>query len=148
MNVLYIGVDNPVSVSASGAGDDKIGFSITGGGGTYTKGGGGKYQVRVNTPTDECWITVSVDGKVAGKSKFRVRNIPKPVAQVGPYESGSNVPAGAFRAQAGVAAFSPNFPFEMTYRVTSFTISADSEDGYIEDAAVTGNLWSPMHREF
>jgi gliding motility-associated protein GldM len=143
MNVLYIGVDNPVSVSASGAGDDKIGFSITGGNGTYTKAGGGKYMVRVNSQTDECWINVSVDGKVAGKSKFRVRNIPKPVAQVGPYESGSNVPSGAFRAQAGVAAFSPNFPFELTYKVTSFTISADDpESGYVDEAQCQGNLWS------
>lgn len=142
MNVLYIGVENPVSVAASGAGDDKIGFSVTGAGGTYTKVGGGKYNVRVTTPTDECWINVTVDGKLAGKSKFRVRNIPKPVAQVGPYESGSNVPAGAFRAQAGVAAFSPNFPFDLTYRVTSFTISADSDDGYIDDAQVQGNTWN------
>jgi len=105
MNVLYIGVDNPVSVAASGAGDDKIGFSVTGGGGTYSKVGGGKYIVRVNTVTDECWINVSVEGKVAGKSKFRVRTIPKPIAIIGPYESGANVPAGGFKAQAGVPRF-------------------------------------------
>ena len=43
MNVLYVGVDNPVTVAASGGGDDKVGFSITGGGGTYTKAGPGKY---------------------------------------------------------------------------------------------------------
>ena len=142
MNVLYIGVDNPVSVAASGAGDDKVGFSVTGGGGTYTKAGSGKYIVRVNSQTDECWINVSVDGKVAGKSKFRVRNIPKPIAIIGPYESGANVPARGFSSQAGVGAFSPNFPFELIYRVTKFTVSADTEDGYIEDAACTGNTWS------
>lgn len=143
MNVLYIGVDNPVSVAASGAGDDKIGFSITGAGGSYTKAGSGKYNVRVTTPTDECWITVSVDGKVAGKSKFRVRNIPKPVAQIGPYESGANVPAAAFQAQGGVAAFAPNFPFDLTYKVVSFTISADDpETGYLNEAQVQGYLWN------
>lgn len=142
MNVLYIGVDNPVTIAASGAGDDKIGFSITGGGGTYTKAGGGKYVVRVNSVTDECWINVSVDGKVAGKSKFRVRTIPKPIAIIGPYESGSNVPAGAFKAQSGVGAFVKDFPFELQYKVTKFTISADTDDGYIDDATVTGNSWS------
>jgi gliding motility-associated protein GldM len=142
MNVLYIGVDNPVTIAASGAGDDKIGFSITGGGGTYTKQGGGKYMVRVNSVTDECWINVSVDGKVAGKSKFRVRTIPKPIAIIGPYESGSNVPAGAFKAQSGVGAFVKDFPFELQYRVTKFTISADTDDGYIDDASVNGNSWS------
>jgi gliding motility-associated protein GldM len=142
MNVLYIGVDNPVTVAASGAGDDKIAFAITGGGGTYTKAGGGKYIVRVNSQTEECWINVSVDGRPAGRSKFRVRNIPKPIAIVGPYESGANVPARGFSSQAGVGAFSPNFPFELIYRVSKFTVSADTEDGYIEDAACTGNTWS------
>jgi gliding motility-associated protein GldM len=142
MNVLYIGVDNPVTISATGGGSEALDVSISGGGGSISKRDGSSYTARVNSQTDECWITVIVKGKVAGKSKFRVRNIPKPVAQVGPYESGANVPAGAIKVQAGVAAFSPNFPFELTYKVTSFTISADTDDGYIEDAACQGNTWS------
>ena len=35
MNVLYIGVDNPITIAASGGGDDKVQASITGGGGIY-----------------------------------------------------------------------------------------------------------------
>lgn len=143
MNVLYIGVDNPVSVAASGAGDDKIGFSVTGGGGSYTKAGGGKYVVRVNTVTDECWINVTVDGKVAGKSKFRVRTIPRPVGTVGGFESGDNVNAGAFKAQAGVGAYIKDFPFDLKYQVVSFTLTADNAEGDIDEAPCTGNLWSP-----
>ena len=146
MNVLYIGVDNPVSVAASGAGDDKIGFSIQGGGGTYTKLGGGKYNVRVNSVTDECYINVTVDGKTAGRSIFRTRTIPKAVAQVGSYESGANVPAGAFKAQGGVAAGIPNFPFDLSFKVTRFTISADDDNGYIIDAPCTGNTWNDEAR--
>ena len=71
-----------------------------------------------------------------------MRTIPKPIAIVGPYESGANVPAGGFRAQAGVGAFVKDFPFELQYKVTKFTISADTDDGYIEDAACTGYTWS------
>ena len=81
--------------------------------------------------TDDCRISVSVDGKVAGVSQFRVRTIPRPIAVVGTYESGSNVPAGAFRAQAGVGAGIKDFPFELQYRVTRFVISADSDDGIL-----------------
>jgi gliding motility-associated protein GldM len=101
MNVLYIGVNNPVTIAASGGGDDKVQPSITGGGGSIQKVGAGKYVVRVSSVTDDCKITVSVDGKVAGVSQFRVRTIPTPVATVGGYASGDNVAAGAFRAQAG-----------------------------------------------
>jgi hypothetical protein len=83
-----------------------------------------------------------VDGKAAGKSLFRTRTIPKPIAVVGAYESGANVPAGAFKAQAGVGAGIKDFPFELKYTVTKFTISADTDDGYIDDAQCTGNTWS------
>ena len=146
MNVLYIGVDNPVSVAASGGGDDKISFSISGGSGSYTKVGAGKYNVRVGSVTDDCKITVSVDGKVAGVSQFRVRTIPRPIAIVGSYESGANVPAGAFKAQAGVGAGIKDFPFELQYKVSRFTLSADNADGYIDDAPCQGNTWSAEAR--
>lgn len=141
MNVLYIGVDNPVTIAASGAGDDRIKASISHGS-LIPAGGAGRYIARVNSVTDDCKITVTVDGKVAGVSQFRVRTIPRPIAVVGAYESGSNVPAGAFKAQAGVGAGVKDFPFELQYKVTRFTLSADSDDGYIDEAACTGNTWS------
>ncbi len=141
MNVLYIGVDNPVSVAASGGGDDKIGFSISGGGGSYTKSGAGKFNVRVNSPTDDCKITVSVDGKVAGISQFRVRSIPDPVAAIGGKPSGTSINAGEFRAQAGVGAFIKDFPFDIKYAVTSFLLVGESGDGDLAEAPVRGNLW-------
>jgi len=143
MNVLYVGVDNPVSIAASGGGDDKVQATITGGGGTLTKVGPGKYIARVSNVTDDCKITVSVDGKVAGASIFRVRTIPDPVATVGGYTSGDNVPAGAFRAQAGVGAYIKDFPFDLKYSVQSFVLEMDTEDGDIEEAPCQGNTWSP-----
>jgi gliding motility-associated protein GldM len=142
MNVLYIGVPNPVSVAASGGGDDRIGFSISGAGGRYEKTGPGKYNVWVNSQSDDCIITVSVDGKPSGASKFRTRMIPKPIAVVGPYNSGDNVPANAFKAQAGVGAGIRDFPFELKYNVTRFVLSADNDEGYIDDAACQGNTFS------
>jgi gliding motility-associated protein GldM len=142
MNVLYIGVDNPVSVAASGGGDDKVNFSITGGGGSYTKTGAGKYNVRVNSVTDDCKITVAVEGKVAGISQFRVRTIPKSQAYIGGNESGAAISAGAFRAQTGVSAGIKDFPFELKYTVMSFTLNIDTDDGDIASAACTGNLFS------
>ncbi len=142
MNVLYVGVDNPVSISTTGGGSEEQQVSISGGGGTITPLGGGHYIAHVNGVTDECYITVSVKGKIAGKSQFRTRTIPKPIAIVGSYESGSNVPAGAFKAQAGVGCGIKDFPFELKYTVTKFTITADTDDGYLDDAACTGNIWS------
>ncbi len=141
MNVLYIGVDNPVSIAASG-GAEQIQTSITGGGGALS-GSRGKYIARVNSITDDCKINVSVNGKLVGAAQFRVRTIPTPVATVGGFTSGDNVPAGAFKAQSGVGAYIKDFPFELSYSVTSFTLTSDTDDGDIEEAACTGNTWSP-----
>ena len=141
MNVLYIGVDNPVSISTTAGGAEEVRVGISGGGGSIA-GGGGHYTARVNSVTDDCYITVTVNNKVVGKSQFRTRTIPRPIAVVGSYESGSNVPAGAFKAQAGVGCGIKDFPFELKYAVTKFTISADTDDGYIDDAPCTGNRWS------
>jgi gliding motility-associated protein GldM len=146
MNVLYIGVDNPVTLSATGAGSEKLSATITGATGSITRVSGGSFNVRVNNVSDDCWINVFADGKLAGKAKFRTRTIPKPIAVVGSYESGASVPAGAFKAQAGVGAGIKDFPFELQYKVVSFTLSADNADGYIDDAACQGNTWSSEAR--
>jgi gliding motility-associated protein GldM len=143
MNVLYIGYDNKVSIAASGGGDDKVSVVISGGGGSLQKLGGGHYIAKVNSVTDDCKITVSVDGKTAGVSQFRVRTIPQPVGTVGGYASGDNVNAGAFKAQTGVGAYIKDFPLNLKYGVTSFTITAENAEGDIDEAPCTGNLWSP-----
>ncbi|RYG23973.1 MAG: hypothetical protein EOO01_43820, partial [Chitinophagaceae bacterium] len=142
MNVLYIGVDNPVSIAASGGGDDRVQVSIAGGGGSVTKTSAGKYNVKVTTPGQEAVITVTVDGKVAGASKFRVRNIPAPTGTVGSFASGDNINAGAFRAQAGVGAYIKDFPFDIQYDVVSYSLSMDNDDGDIETADCQGTYWS------
>jgi len=131
MNVLYIGVDNPVSIAASGGGDDKVSAVISGGGGQLQRVGSGKYIARVNSVTDDCKISVSVDGKLAGQSVFRVRTIPEAQAYVGGQPSGANIAAGAFKAQGGVGAGIKNFPFELTYSVVGFTFTCDTDDDII-----------------
>ena len=138
MNVLYVGIANPISVAASGGGDDKVAVSISGG--RLQKTAPGKYNAFVDGG-DKTTITVSVDGKVAGASEFRVRRIPTPTGTIGGYAAGDNVNAGAFKSQAGVGAYIKDFPFDLKYTVTSYTISTDSDDGDIIEANVSGNAW-------
>jgi gliding motility-associated protein GldM len=146
MNVLYIGVDNPVSIAASGGGDDRIQVSISSG--SIVKGGGGKYTARVNSVNDNTRITVTMDGKVLGVSEFRVRTIPKPQAYVGGQISGYPMPAGQFRAQQGVSAGMLDFPFELKYTVQSFSFSVDTDDGDVMTAICQGNTFSAQARNY
>ncbi len=141
MNVLYVGWPNQVSIAASGAGDDRVTATIQCG--TITKKGGGMYVANVTGQSDNCLVNVMVDGKVVGSQSFRVRNIPDPVATVGGVMSNENMPAGQFRAQSGVGAFIKDFPLKLQYTVTSFTLTADDENGDIQEAPCQGNTWSP-----
>jgi gliding motility-associated protein GldM len=140
MNVLYIGVDNPVTISSTAGGSEKLQVSINNG--TITSTGGGHYIAKVNTVSDDCKINVSVDGKPAGAQVFRVRTIPTAVATVGGVQSGENMTVGQFKAQAGVGAWIKDFPFELKYTVVSFTFTCDDGEGGINEAPCTGNLWS------
>jgi len=130
MNVLYVGIDNPITIAASGGGDDKVQASITGGGGSLTRLGGGKYIARVSS-LSPARITVMVDGKLAGASDFRVQLIPEANAFVGGKPSGENITASAFKAQGGVGAGIKNFPFELEYNVLSFTFTCDTDDDLV-----------------
>lgn len=141
MNVLYIGVDNPITIAASGGGDDKVQATISGGGGSLTRVGNGKYIARVSSVTDNARITVTMDGKVSGASEFRVRTIPEAQAYVGGKPSGENIAAGAFKAQGGVGAGIKNFPFDLEYNVVSFTFTTDSDDDIVS-IPVTGAAFS------
>ena len=96
MNVFYIGVDNPVSISVPGVAEENLKPTITAG--TLTPKGGGKYIVRVNQGTKATKVNVSaeVNGqtKPMGSAEFRVKTVPDPVAYIANKKSGSISKAG------------------------------------------------------
>jgi gliding motility-associated protein GldM len=143
MNVLFIGVDNPITVSGSGS-VEQLQVYASGAGGAVISGSGGTRTVRVSSETNDCIINVKTpDGKVT-PVKFRVRSIPDPIAMVGTAKSG-NMSAQAFKAQGGLRAVLENFYYETQFIVTSFRIIGDGE-GFPDpmEAVVNGNLWSPQ----
>jgi hypothetical protein len=148
MNVLYIGVDNPVSVAASGGTDDKITVSVSGGGGMLSKIGTGLYNVRVAAVTNECLMNVYVDGKLAGTSRFRVRSLPIPSGTIGGFKSDDNITADYFRTQIGVGTYIMDSPFEVRYEVLGFTFSVDDDKGGVKSAECQGNLFSSQARQY
>lgn len=147
MNVFYIGVDNPVNIAASAASDEKISVSISGGGGSITKIGSGRYIVRVNVVTDECVISVLANGKIAGTSSFRVRELPDVIATVGGHSSGDTMPASVFKEQDGVSLSTKDFPFETHFEITSFTLTMDGDQESIHSFNCQGSSFSPMAKQ-
>jgi gliding motility-associated protein GldM len=138
MNVFYIGVDNPVTVS-SGTGWDKTNVSMSGG--TLNKVGTGKYNVRVNA-VGKASITVNADGKPS-TYEFRVKRIPDPVIKVGP-SSGGRIQSVVFKNQQFVRADLENFDFDARFTVVSATVYfAGTNFPSVQSASISGgNLGS------
>ena len=130
MNVFYIGVDNPVSVSAAGVSSNQL--KVTGSGINITKKGTGKYNVTASRPSNDAYITVSGGGLKPTKFAYRVKRIPDPVAMLGKYESGS-IGNGSFKAQQGLIAKLKNFDFAAKCNIQGFemTYVRKREDGVV-----------------
>lgn len=126
MNVLYIGVDNPVSISAAGVNSQSLKVSVSGGGGRLKKGIKNHYNLTV-TKSGECIIKVEVNG-VISTSHFRVKRIPDPVAQLGNSQGGT-MGIGEFKAQGGVPAILHNFDFDAKCKIQGFILTRIPENG-------------------
>ncbi len=117
MNVFYIGVPNPVTIS-SGTGWDKTRVSMAGGS-LSPSGGPGKYTVKVSS-VGKAAISVNADGKVSTYD-FRVKRIPDPVVKVGP-SGGGRIQSVVFKNQNFARADLENFDFDAHFNIVSATL--------------------------
>lgn len=86
MNVMYVGVDNPITASAAGFSPTDLTIKVSGCGASIKQSASGKYIINASS-TGTCYLTVSAktkDGiKQQGPPKaFRVKAIPPPVAKI------------------------------------------------------------------
>jgi gliding motility-associated protein GldM len=134
MNVFYVGIPNPVSISVPGIAADNLKPSISNG--RLYKNSPGNYEVKPNVAGQECVISVraEVDGKMQsfGAKNFRVKNLPTPTAQVGG-KSGGDIAREVLIAQSGVYAVMEDFLFDLNYTVTQYTITTTDRGGYVVD---------------
>ena len=120
MNVFYIGLDNPVSISAPGFSLEKVKPSISGG--TIT-GSNGKYVVRV---TKAGKVTVTLTGELeggktvtVGSSEFRCKVIPAPRVKFGAKFPGTS-DVVFLKAQRYLFAELADFDFETKFNINHF----------------------------
>lgn len=125
MNVLYIGVENPISVSVPGANSKDVNVSATGAGISLRKIKDGEY---VATVKSQGKASINVTANMGGKNMnmgtmdFRCKVIPKPTAMVGTY-TGGRIPKESLLTQGGLRVSMEGFDFPVTYTVTSFTMA-------------------------
>lgn len=143
MNVFYIGVDNPVEISAAGVNSTSIKPSMGGkGGGTIKKNSDGTYNVRVTQPTvkgEFAKVNVSADGMNASKD-FRVKRIPDPTPMIGRNKGGS-VGSGELKITKGIFPVLEGFDFEAKCDIVGFTTIFAAKRKDIEVVKNPGWKW-------
>lgn len=125
MNVLYRGVKNPVSISVPGVAPELVKANITNGSlRADSKEGKGNYIAEVKGANESTVsVTAEIDGKPRkmGEFKFRVKNVPPPVATIAGKEGGL-VSANRLAAAPTVIPKMKDFDFELYYKVTKFDL--------------------------
>jgi len=106
MNVFYVGVENPVTVSS---------------GVTLQPNGKSKYIVKPSKP-GAASITVSGGGLEPTKFDYKVKRIPDPTVKLGK-STGGNIKSGVFKAMPGLIPWLDGFDFDAKCKIQGFDIT-------------------------
>ena len=150
MNVFYIGVDNPVSISVPGYAAESISARIQGSGSIRAKNKSkGEWIAKVRKRGKPIKVVVTATDEFGNKKtfpgqKFRVKAVPDPIAKVSG-KSGGSIAKSKLKMASGVKAELENFDFNLPAKVTSFTVSA-LIGGYEQSKASKSNAFTPAQK--
>ncbi len=124
MNVVYRGVQNPMTITFAGVADNKVKANGTG----LKQVKGSKYMMSPGTGKE---VTINVSatlpdggGSVSDKATFRIKNIPRPVGTMRNDDSGALKMTREAVGGAPVGAALPDFDFALNLKVSSFKFKA------------------------
>jgi gliding motility-associated protein GldM len=127
LNVVYVGLPNPISVSVGGVDPKNVNVTVTGGGVSLRASKPGQYNAIIPTRNgNECMINVTAklpDGRTVsmGSKKFKVRNVPRPVFKAGSVGFSGPISLAAMKVQANAVAALDNFVYDgVKYDVLSY----------------------------
>ena len=127
MNVLYIGVENPISISMTGVPMEKIMANISNG--TITKSGNEWIAKPATSGTARITASATIEGKpISNFQEYRVKMLPTPIAKIGG-RAGGNIDKNVLIGQPGVNAEMEDFLFDLRYQVTQFNVVAVTTQG-------------------
>ncbi|NQY04951.1 MAG: gliding motility protein GldM [Flavobacteriaceae bacterium] len=119
MNVVYRGVDNPMTISFAGVSDNKVNATAPG----LKRTGNGKYSMK---PQKGRTVTIKVTGtlndgtKVSDGAEFRIKGLPKPVGKARGQDGYTKMSKSGVQKATVSASFGDDFDFNLPLKVKSF----------------------------
>ncbi len=121
MNVVYVGVDNPLTISGGSVGREKVHVTFSSPGATLNNTGGDDWNIKPTTP-GMAKIMINADGKMF-EFPIRVKQLPLPAGFVGTAKGGA-ISSATFKAIGGLIARLEDSDFEAPFKVVSFKVGA------------------------
>ena len=137
MNVMYVDVKNPITISGGSVGREKVRVSFSGG--SIGNVGGDRYEAIPKAP-GMAKIIVNADGKNF-EFPMRVKNLPNPTGFIGAKKGGS-ISSAEFKAIGAVIARLEDSEFEYPFKVISYRVgAAGGPISLYTEATNNGNRW-------
>ncbi|MEY2828427.1 MAG: gliding motility protein GldM, partial [Bacteroidota bacterium] len=129
LNVIYIGVDNPITIAVSNYDVSKIFVKVDSG---IISGENGHYNWKIFRHAfggANIYIYTKINGidSLLDKLNYRVKRVPEPVLKVGGMSNSKTINIMMLRAQRGIAAVLENFDFNCPASVTEFEVQVNDE---------------------
>lgn len=147
MNVCYVGVPNPVTISAAGYALEDVYLEFPTGSGASGKPLQtlGKYELTFTSVNPNLQIKVMAKSKVQGGAPatvatvpVRVKTIPDPIVTVGGKREGL-IPTNRFKVEYGPIAKLENFDFDAKFKIIEFEFSIVPKGDYLQGPFVAKN---------
>ncbi len=125
MNVVYVGLDNPLDLSVPGVAQSDI-VAVVDGPGILKKASDGTYTLQVDQPGKKTKVKVSarIEGRMMdmGEKEFRIKRVPDPIVKLDGIVDPGPAGKGMITARKGLVATMGDFIYDgVQWRVVSFT---------------------------
>jgi gliding motility-associated protein GldM len=149
MNVMYVGIANPIKVSVPGAASENLVVTINNG--RIEKAGDDylAYPSKLDATGKSTSITVSArfgsETRPMGSMEFRVKEVPPPVATISG-RNGGNLKKEDLLAEDGVIAELKDFDFDLKFKVTQFDVNF-SGTSYVKTYSSKDNKFTTEQKD-
>jgi gliding motility-associated protein GldM len=149
MNVLYLGIANPISISVPSVPSESLEVTISNG--RIEKNGSDWTAIPAKVDALAKNTTITVNAKIDGETRlmgsmpFRVKEVPPPLATIGGLNGGT-IRKEDLMAEDGIFAELKDFDFDLKFKVIQFDISFSGT--YVKTTSSKTNKFTDEQKGF
>lgn len=150
MNVMYLGIPNPIKVSVPGVASQNLDVTVSNGGRIEKSGDDYLvYPTKLDALGKNTSISVfalmNKEKRSMGSMTFRVKEVPPPLATIGG-QNGGTIRKEDLQAEDGIFAELKDFDFDLKFKITQFDISFSGT--YVKTTSSKSNKFTDEQKGF